>query len=231
MVNLIIDTETIVCTGCKIEHPATEEYFYKRKYMNNGELFHKLTQPCKECRKAKGKEYYSDPTHKFEQKIRHARWSKKNRDLISENNRKLFAEREDFYKDYQNNYRKNNMKQLYSYALDRKEKGIVFKLTKKEWDSCKTYFDYCCAYCGMTEKEHKQKHNQQLHKEHVIKDGKNNLRNCVPSCKECNSQKSQYPLNKWYNLHNNNYTRERYLKIYQWIRYDSRKYMVKKKKK
>lgn len=84
----------------------------------------------------------------------------------------------------------------------------------------------------MTEEEHRKiNRGQDLHKEHIIHDGKNDLRNCVPSCYRCNINKWKYSLNNWYNLNNPNYTFEKYHKIYQWVRYDYKKYIKKKRKK
>jgi hypothetical protein len=103
------------------------------------------------------------------------------------------------------------------------------KISKVEWDNCKKYFDYSCAYCGMTEEEHRKIYKQDLHKEHVIDDGRNDLKNCVPSCKMCNSEKHEDSLNNWYNKNNLRYDYSRYSKIYNWIRYDCKKYVKKKK--
>ena len=69
-----------------------------------------------------------------------------------------------------------------------------------------------------------------FHKEHVVDEGKNDLRNCIPSCNKCNSQKNTNSLNNWYNITNPNYTYERYCKIYQWIRYDHKKYIMPKRR-
>jgi len=63
-----------------------------------------------------------------------------------------------------------------------------------------------------------------------IDNGKNDLRNCVPSCYSCNSQKNKKTLNEFYNPENPNYTYEQYYKIYQWIRYDYKNHILPKRR-
>jgi hypothetical protein len=83
----------------------------------------------------------------------------------------------------------------------------------------------------MTEKEHRKINKQDLHKEHLIDCGRNDLKNCVPSCKSCNSEKHTDSLNNWYNSNNPKYTVEKYLKIYLWIRFECKKYIKRKRNK
>ena len=104
-----------------------------------------------------------------------------------------------------------------------------------EWENCKKYFDYKCAYCGMPIEEHYFSYRDEMklydfHKEHIIDEGKNDLRNCVPACSSCNTQKHVKSLNNWYNTLDPNYTYKRYYKIYQWIRYDHKKYIMPKRR-
>jgi hypothetical protein len=70
-----------------------------------------------------------------------------------------------------------------------------------------------------------------LHKEHVIHNGRKDLKNCVPSCQSCNDKKWKFTLNEWYNKDNPVYAYERYHKIYVWLRYDYKKYIQKRKPK
>lgn len=108
-------------------------------------------------------------------------------------------------------------------------------MTTKEWEANKKYFIHRCAYCGLAIEDHwvQVRGNWQLgdfHKEHVIDDGRNDIKNCVPSCKSCNSEKHTSTLNQWYNPSNPKYTQERYYRIYIWMRYDYKKYIEPKKK-
>ena len=210
------------CTKCHKVLPATEEYFYKQKYKKDGEECYKLAFPCKECRKKHQLNYINKDGYKEKQKIYHASWSIRNRDREAVNKRRLRSERPEHYKAYYKEYQQKNMDKFVQYAKERNlEKKFI--INNQEWKACLNYFDNSCAYCGLTNEEHKLKHRTRLHKEHVIVLGRNNLTNCVPACKECNSQKSRYSLNTWYNVENPVYSRERYLKICHWINTDSRK--------
>jgi hypothetical protein len=124
-------------------------------------------------------------------------------------------------------WRKNNKDKIKQYGDKYKTKA--HKITKKEWDSCLEYFNNTCAYCGMTLEDHKEKFNQQFHKEHVSDCGRNDLKNCIPSCKSCNSKKHTTSFNDWYSPKNEIYSKERYSKICKWIKEDCKLYLHKKK--
>jgi len=95
------------------------------------------------------------------------------------------------------------------------------EISKKEWQACLKYFNNSCAYCGMSNEDHKKKYKQQLHKEHVDDNGSNKLDNCVPSCKLCNSSKKGFILEEWYYKNDfSNHTKDRLDKIYKWINED-----------
>lgn len=130
-------------------------------------------------------------------------------------------------------WQRNNKDKIRKYNDRRKTK--MFKISKKEWIACKNYFDNSCAYCGIHEDDHYiilsgKSTKSDLHKEHVIQGGRNDLKNCVPSCKSCNGSKNVFSFNNWYNPSNVNYTYERYLRIYNWIRYGHKDIQKKTKK-
>jgi 5-methylcytosine-specific restriction endonuclease McrA len=120
-------------------------------------------------------------------------------------------------------YYKDNLSKFQEYNKDRRHKN--HNITIKEWNACKNYFNNSCAYCSMTLEEHKIKYKEDLHKEHVIHNGENNLSNCIPSCKSCNSSKWEFTLEKWYNEKNGNYTIERLDKILKWLSDDYKKFI------
>lgn len=127
---------------------------------------------------------------------------------------------------------KNNPDLLNKYWKQRKEKLHI--MYEEEWESCKKYFIHKCAYCGLKIEEHYFTRDGitklgDFHKEHVIDEGKNDLSNCIPSCAECNEEKGTKTLNEWYNINNPKYNRDRYLKIYQWYRWDYKKYILPKR--
>lgn len=102
-------------------------------------------------------------------------------------------------------------------------------ITTKEWISNKNFFkdkngELVCAYCGMTETEHKKKYKEQLHKEHVDHEGYNDVRNCVPSCKICNSSKKAFIMEEWFR-EQEFFTEEKLAKIRLWCNEEYKKYI------
>jgi len=133
---------------------------------------------------------------------------------------------------YYKEYLLGNKDKTRGYTQKRKVKN--HKISKKEWEDAKNYFNNSCSYCGLPASEHSRIYSGKiqkcdLHKEHVIDDGRNDLKNCIPSCARCNSSKHTKTLNEFYNPSNPDYTYERYHKIYMWMRYDSKKYIKQKK--
>jgi hypothetical protein len=123
------------------------------------------------------------------------------------------------------NWQQNNRDKTRQYTKDRKPK--VHKITDREWYDCRLYFNFRCAYCGKSWEENKKETNKDLHRDHVVFDGRNDLKNCIPACNSCNSSKGEYTLNEWYKTQSF-FVRERYLAIYQWIRFDVKKYIKRK---
>lgn len=198
------------CKECGKYFPATEEYFYKTPTNSDG-----LVNKCKECKKKYQKKHY-DPKY-FKKRYRRLCEQYKSR---YKKNRSLNVER---YKITKKIWRENHKEKLIEYTRNHKNHTI----TKTEWEDCKNYFNNQCAYCGKTWEQNYKESNKDLHKEHVINDGKNTLDNCVPACYSCNSSKRKYSLNNWYNHENLNYTNDRYHKICKWIRFDCKKYKIK----
>ena len=98
------------------------------------------------------------------------------------------------YKEWQ----QNNPELMKKYREDR-HLNKQHKIFKKEWINCKEYFENCCAYCGIPIEEHYNKFAGEIkltdfHREHVDCNGENDLSNCVPSCKDCNSSKHNSSL-------------------------------------
>jgi NAD-dependent DNA ligase len=59
-----------------------------------------------------------------------------------------------------------------------------------------------------------------FHKEHVEHNGNNDITNCVPSCKSCNSSKHVSDLEEWYTPDNSIYCEQRLIKIKHWLSQD-----------
>lgn len=120
-------------------------------------------------------------------------------------------------------------KKIREYSRKRYTKN--HRISEEEWYNCKLYFNFRCAYCGKTWEQNFEETGGDLHKEHAVDDGKDNLKNCIPACQSCNSSKREYSLNYWYNPSNPIYTYDRYYAIYLWLRYDHKKYIKKRKPK
>lgn len=99
------------------------------------------------------------------------------------------------------------------------------KIATSEWEACKKYFNHRCAYCGLEIEEHWVNIRGEIklgdfHKEHLDHNGSNDLSNCVPSCKSCNSEKHEKIFEEWYSKDNLKFSEERLDKINKWINND-----------
>lgn len=200
-----------ICSQCNISYPETVENFYRNK---KGSCFHSR---CKECmkkraidRKKNNKESVKNYNKAYYQRTRDARkeYNKeyliKNKELINKKYRKWTSENKDKLRIYRER-RMTNKKHTF---------------TNHEWSICLDYFDYRCAYCGISEDKSVNLYSQKLHREHVDHKGCNDLSNNIPSCKSCNSKKWTYDFKKWYNSENNVFSTERYEKIMKWLNGD-----------
>lgn len=210
---------TKICSICSKEKDIND--FYKQNKVD-----------------AKGKKYiYYNPECKECSKERSTRWNKKNFKRRRELRIKYYKEGKWIEKDKLSSKRQRENGYFLEWSRKNKDKLKIYaerrahknhKISNNEWEECKKYFNYSCAYCGMTEKEHKKIYNQQLHKEHVDHEGANDLSNCVPSCKSCNSSKWDKNLDEWYSK-NDKFIYEKYHKIIQWITKDYKNYIDKVK--
>lgn len=211
-----------VCSKCKIEKPATTEYFHKDKNKKDG-----FTGICKTCKKKyyeENKEYftivikeYREENKEHYQEIRR-NYLQENKEEIAIKLNKNYEENKEYRLECRKEYYKKNKEKVretirqYSkenphisrqYRQRRKalERKLPHTLTIEEWNNTKKYFNNSCAYCGITEAEHLKKHNEQLHQEHFIpisKDGEYTRNNIIPACKTCNGSKNNNDFFKWY---------------------------------
>lgn len=195
-------------------------YFYKNKYSPDG-----LHSWCKECTKRRSSKWQKDNPERYKE-IRKGTEAKPRTKLLKrEMSRKLIAEGK--RKDWQI----NNKDKISQYNKNRRQ-NKKHKISNNEWEACKNYFNYRCAYCGIAIENHYivfRGKNQlgDFHKEHVDHDGANDLSNCVPSCKKCNCKKHDFILKDWYRDDNelcDSYSIERLHKIYRWLNEDYKNY-------
>lgn len=212
--------ECKICKICGEEKPLSEFYMQitKRK---NGEQYNWYQTTCKECLRIRTAKWIADNPERYkvlakrrdDSRILQFRERSKERRLAGKN------------KEWDQN-NKDKMKEYQKRRSQHKKHNIK----KKEWTSCKKYFNYECAYCGINEEEAKIKTNNALHKEHFDHNGSNGLDNCVPACKNCNSQKYTFKFEEWYNKDNPIFNIERYNKIIKWINGDYKNSIIIKTK-
>lgn len=215
------------CSICKEWFPCAEEYFYKNRSKEG------FSPYCKKCEMIKNRKWTVDPKNKESVKKAYAK-SDSNRGyagmiMMRENSRtrRLNGKHQQWQRD--------NPEKMRGYRLDR-EQNKTHTISKQEWENCQDYFNNSCAYCGLPIEEHfiTRKGVTKLgsfHKEHVNHNGANDLSNCVPACKLCNSEKYTHTLEKWFNKNNIKFSEERLNKIHKWLNGDYKMYEEKKEKK
>ena len=193
---------------------CTNEFFYiNPKNKSDG-----LCPACIKCSRLKSRQWQIDNPERY-------------KETCYKKNRNPNPKTKETWKKNAKRQRKNGYRR--EWLLKNKDKILIYNLkrmnkkhniTNKEWESCLKYFNYSCAYCGTTLEEHLEKFKERLHKEHVNPNGSNELDNCVPSCKFCNSSKYYYTLEEWYNKKNIIFSQERYNKIIRWITTDYKQF-------
>ena len=207
-----------ICKICEEWFPCTTEYFYKKK----SNKLDGVSSYCKHCETRKNVQWGKDNRDK-----RLGYLHKNNRTESTKMKKYLFSKKQK-ESGYSKEWQQNNPEKLKQYGERYSNKA--HKINKKEWTSCKEYFNNECAYCGLPLDKHYNKFNGEvrltdLHKEHVDCNGSDDLSNCIPSCKDCNSSKHNSKLEDWYNENNPNYNIERLNKIYKWTNEDYKLYI------
>lgn len=197
-----------LCVSCMEYKPLNNEYFPINKHSKDG--FHTY---CKTCANRRNRKWVKNNPEKRRESVKKYNAKPDRKIIVYEANKRRREDGE--YREWQRN-NKDKIRQYNYFRRMHKSHDI----TDNEWDSCKEYFNNSCAYCGMTEEVAKEKYGHVLHKEHVDHEGANDLSNCVPACKMCNSSKYTFPLNEWYNEENPDYSKERLNKIYRWLEND-----------
>jgi len=197
-----------------------EEHFYMNQ-KNGVDGFH---PDCKYHTIEKSRKWAKDNPER-EKEIRH-KINTNPSDKTRETKRIDAQTRRDNGKYYQ--WLKDNPDKQSAYTLNHRQHDI----TEKEWRLCKDYFDNKCAYCGLPAEKHFASRNgkeiiMDLHREHVEDDGYNDLRNCVPSCKGCNSAKHDFIMVDWFSRQTF-YDIVRYNIIILWTTEDYEQYIEEK---
>ena len=208
------------CSICGKWFELDEVNFYKNKNAKNNKIYYHPY--CKSCEKIKNTEYQKnnrDKKSKYNYNESHRPEREINRKEASKKRRLDGKVRE---------WRQNNPDKIKVYTSIYSDKKHNIPLA--EWEACKEYFkdsqgEWSCAYCGMTERDHKIKYKQRLHKEHVDCNGEGTLQNCVPSCRGCNTSKRKSDMKEWY-VCQSFYSDLRLTKIKAWTNEDYKQFNV-----
>ena len=164
--------------------PCTDEYYYKTKNKTDC-----LGSWCKQCSIRKSHE-----------------WALKNPEQyqILQKKKELTPKRVDRNRQHAKEQKESGYFGEYIQRPEVKARKYSSRhrnheISEKEWIHCKDYFkdgdgDWSCAYCGKKIQDHWIIYNKVLmlgdfHKEHKDDKGANDIRNCLPSCGDCNSSK------------------------------------------
>lgn len=206
----------LTCTKCKITK-SKDEYYTNTKVNAKGEEYDYTNPKCKVCLREAGASWRKNNPEKRKLSIQKDNARPEKRELMDK--LRIEARENGSYREWQ----RNNKDKMKKYREDREHKKHNIKI--EDWNYCKGYFENECAYCGLPLREHMNMFNERLirtdfHKEHVIHEGRNDITNCVPSCKSCNSSKRTYELEEWYTPENPNYSKVRLDRIYRWLSRD-----------
>ena len=207
-----------LCKICEEWFPCDVEHFYKSSSNVKDGLF----PYCKVCWNKQTTEWGKENVDK-----KRGYYRKNNKTETTKQRKYLFSkyQRESGYR---KEWELNNPDKIKSYHDIYSNKKHT--ISKKEWLSCKEYFNNRCAYCELPIEEHYNKFRGELrltdlHREHVDCNGESDLSNCIPSCKDCNSSKHNSKLEVWYNENNINFSQDRLNKIYKWLKEDYKLYI------
>lgn len=200
------NTKLKQCTICMISK-STDDF-----YKNKSNSIDGLSPYCKECTKKKSQQWQKANRDKFLQTLSKYNRKPNRKQAIKQSTRNYLEE------GYYQEYRKSNIEKYKEYNRIRAHKK--HKISKKDWNKCKEYFELKCAYCGLSLEEQRKQYRQDFHKEHVDFKGSPHIENCIPSCKICNSEKHTSKLEDWYNEDNPKFNIDNLQKIYKWINED-----------
>ena len=202
-------TNLKICRKCN--EPKFTSDFYKHKSTKDG-----LASYCKTCTRDVYRKWKQDNPERF--KELQSNWKEQNPDRVKELRRNYYENNREREREDLRRWQAENRGKTAEYSKAyKKRKGRT--IPEQAWERCKTYFDHACAYCGLSEEEHIEKINQQLHKEHVENDGSNGIDNCVPACKSCNASKGKKDFMEWYSK-TPHFNKTRIDKINRWMTKD-----------
>jgi hypothetical protein len=212
-----------LCSDCNEWLPLNEGYYYKNKSSPD-----RFNPYCKEDSKKRTSSW--NRTNQQQYKETRAEWYQENKDRLLEKQKYLDEQNKEQKEIYSQEYRKSDHGKEKYRGYNSKRKIKNHKITTEEWEDCKKYFNHRCAYCNLKIEDHYIKFKGKImlgdfHKDHVDDEGKNDLSNCVPSCKSCNTSKHTSSIEDWYNENNESFAVERLSKIIKWLSEDYKLYI------
>ena len=179
--------KTKICTKCG-EDKEYKDFYFKEYINKDGIKSYGFNPTCIECDKEDSKNRILNNRESHLKALKKNNARPETRLIKRENTRKrreagyfynFFEKYPEKLKEYYNNHRQHD-------------------ISTKEWNNELKVFDYKCVYCDISETDAKKKYGERLHKDHVIYDGYNDIRNSAPACKDCNSKKWQTEFEKWF---------------------------------
>jgi len=190
-----MDTKSKFNNRCRLCLKIYNSAYYDK---NRDRLLQQATDYAlanREKQNAQKLEYYNQHKDQFHEK--HKEYCESNPEKVKEDEK---------------DWRRKNPEKLKVYN----EKHRDHDITEKEWRGNQEAFNNCCVYCGKTKDEQLRQNKEQFHKDHMVHDGYNDVRNSAPTCTQCNTSKHQYSIEEWYPKQSF-FSQERLDKIYWWM--------------
>lgn len=201
------------------------DYYSQNKHSKSKGNFIYYYPECKECTKKRSFEWINNNRDKFHENLNKYN-NKPDRKQSMRDASKVQREA-----GKQGEWQKSKIGKKYMKEYGKQRRAIkTHEISIGEWRACKLYFNNSCAYCGLESGNHyvTYRGRQKLYdfsKDHFDDMGCNDLSNCVPSCRSCNSQKWTFDFNEWYIDSNEIFSFERSEKIHKWINEDYKIYI------
>lgn len=140
---ILQDNDIKICKYCNEIKPKEKVPFIENR---------RIADFCEDC-----KEFYYNELKTY-QKEYIAKNKQQKREYDKEYYKKNKEKRKEYYKQWKENGGKL-IRQKNNRSRESKKKKLLSDLTTEQWNKILEYFNRSCAYCGITEKEHKQKYN------------------------------------------------------------------------
>lgn len=123
------------------------------------------------------------------------RWRENNREYDLQKKKQYTLEHYEQYRARIKEWQQKNKdkKNAYWHSREAQKKNLPATLSVEQWEECKKFFNYKCAYCG--------ENSEELTKDHFValsNGGEFSINNIIPCCRSCNSIKRNSDFFDWY---------------------------------